>query len=87
MREERRARFMQVQEAISRDRLRRKIDTVQRVLVDEVTPQCVIARSAADAPEIDGAVHVAPHRRLAVGEFFDVHIKSSDAHDLQGELS
>jgi ribosomal protein S12 methylthiotransferase len=56
------------------------------VLVDEVTPQCVIARSAADAPEIDGAVHVAPHRRLAVGEFFDVRIRSSDAHDLHGAL-
>jgi ribosomal protein S12 methylthiotransferase len=87
VREERRARFMQVQEAISRERLEKKIGSVQRVLVDEITPQGVIARSAADAPEIDGVVHVAPHRRLAVGEFFDVRIRSSDAHDLQGELS
>ena len=86
LREERRLRFMQVQEAISRDRLRRKIDSVQRVLVDEVMPQGAIARSAADAPEIDGVVQIAPDRRLKVGEFFDVRIRSSDAHDLHGAL-
>jgi ribosomal protein S12 methylthiotransferase len=82
VREERRARFMQVQEAISRERLKRKVGTVQRVLVDEVTAECARARSTADAPEIDGIVHVKPNRKLKVGEFFDVRVTASDAHDL-----
>jgi ribosomal protein S12 methylthiotransferase len=82
VREQRRARLMQVQEEISRARLRRKVGTLQRVLVDEVTSDGAIARSSADAPEIDGVVHVAPHPRLKVGEFFDVRITGADAHDL-----
>ena len=86
LREERRARFMQVQEEISRSRLRRKVGTWQRVLVDTVSRQGAIARSAADAPEIDGVVHVAPDPRLKVGEFFDVRVESSDAHDLRAVL-
>jgi ribosomal protein S12 methylthiotransferase len=87
VREDRRARFMQVQEAISRERLTRKIGSRQRVLVDEVTPHGAVARSTADAPEIDGVVHVQPHRRLKVGEFFDVRVKSTDAHDLHALLA
>jgi ribosomal protein S12 methylthiotransferase len=86
VREERRARFMQVQEAISLDRLKRKIGSRQRVLVDAVTPQGAVARSSADAPEIDGLVYVAPDPRLKTGEFFDVRIESSDAHDLRAVL-
>ena len=87
VREERRARFMQVQEEISRARLVRKIGSIQRVLVDEVTPHGAIARSAADAPEIDGVVHVEPDQRLKTGRFYDVRIKSTDAHDLHGTLA
>jgi len=86
LREERRARFMQVQEEISRSRLRSKVGTRQRVLVDTVSRQGAIARSAADAPEIDGVVHVAPDPRLKVGEFFEVRVESSDAHDLRAVL-
>jgi ribosomal protein S12 methylthiotransferase len=86
VREERRGRFMQVQEAISRERLQRKVGTVQRVLVDQVGPEGALARSMADAPEIDGVVHVQPDRRLKVGEFYDVRIAGSDEHDLFGVL-
>jgi len=87
VREERRAQFMQVQEEISRARLQRRVGTQQRVLVDEVSAGGGVARSAADAPEIDGVVYVAPDRRLKVGEFFDVTITSSDAHDLHATLA
>jgi ribosomal protein S12 methylthiotransferase len=54
--------------------------------VDEVTPEGALARSSADAPEIDGVVRIAPDARLQVGEFFDVRITATDAHDLQGQL-
>jgi ribosomal protein S12 methylthiotransferase len=87
VREARRARFMQVQEKISRARLARKVGTLQRVLVDAVTPVGALARSSADAPEIDGLVRIAPDPRLRAGEFHDVRITASDAHDLQAVLA
>ena len=86
VREDRRRRFMQVQQRISRRRLKRRIGTVQRVLVDAAGPDGAIARSAADAPEIDGVVHVAPHPSLRVGAFVDVAIDGADAHDLSGTV-
>ena len=84
VREERRARFMQVQAAISRARLQRKLGTVQRVLIDHLTPRGALGRSSADAPEIDGLVHVTTRRKLAVGEFIDVRIERADEYDLFG---
>jgi ribosomal protein S12 methylthiotransferase len=85
LREERRARFMQVQEEISAQRLARKVGTVQRVLVDEVGPKAAIGRTAADAPEIDGVVHLRlGRRRIGVGDFVDAKITAADAHDLHG---
>jgi ribosomal protein S12 methylthiotransferase len=87
VREERRTRFMQLQQEISKARLRRKIGGRERVLVDSVSARGAVARSAADAPEIDGVVHIAPDARLKVGEFFDVRVESSDAHDLHAVLA
>jgi ribosomal protein S12 methylthiotransferase len=84
VREERRARFMQVQEEISRRRLARKLGSVQRVLIDEVGATVAIGRSSADAPEIDGVVRVKTRRRLAAGDFIDVRITETRAHDLVG---
>jgi hypothetical protein len=52
------------------------------VLVDEVTESGAIARSTADAPEIDGVVHVSRSRKLKAGEFARVRVTRSDAHDL-----
>jgi len=87
VREERRGRLMQLQEAISQRRLAQKVGSVQRVLVDECSKTGAIARSSADAPEIDGVVHIAPDPRLKVGEFYDVLIQSNSAHDLHGRLA
>jgi ribosomal protein S12 methylthiotransferase len=84
VREERRARFMQVQAEISRARLQRKAGTVQRVLIDHLTPKGAMGRSTADAPEIDGLVHITTRRKLAVGSFIDVRIDRADEHDLFG---
>jgi ribosomal protein S12 methylthiotransferase len=89
VREERRGRVMLLQEEISRKRLKAKIGKTIKVLIDELTPSGAIGRSAADAPEIDGVVHVKrpfdPKKKLAVGQFFEVEITSADAHDLWGE--
>ena len=84
VREERRARFMAVQERISADRLTAKLGSTQRVLIDEIGPSVSVGRSAADAPEMDGVVRVRTRRKLAVGQFLDVKITEATAHDLVG---
>jgi ribosomal protein S12 methylthiotransferase len=86
VRAERQARFMAVQQKISRRRLKRKVGTLQRVLVDAAGPQQAIGRSMADAPEIDGVVHIAPHPSLRIGQFATVRILRSDAHDLHASV-
>ena len=89
MREERRARVMTLQEQISKERLKNKVGKTLRVLIDDVNRQGGIGRSMADAPEIDGVVyvkpHYEPHKKLVVGEFVDVVVTTSDAHDLWAE--
>jgi ribosomal protein S12 methylthiotransferase len=82
VKEERRTRFMALQEKISADRLRSKVGKFLHVLVDEVDGDRAIARSAADAPEIDGRVYVAKARGLAVGDLARVRVLQSDSHDL-----
>jgi ribosomal protein S12 methylthiotransferase len=85
VKEERRARFMMVQESISTARLARKIGNRMTVLVDEVGDNKAIARSTADAPEIDGVVYVSNAKNVKPGEFIDVEITGSDAHDLRAK--
>lgn len=87
VKEERWHAFMRRQQAISERRLRKKVGTRQQVLIDEVTPAGGKGRSKADAPEIDGSVHVASRRPLRVGEFVSVKIERADAYDLHGTAS
>jgi ribosomal protein S12 methylthiotransferase len=83
VKEERRARFMEKQAAISARKLQRKVGQTLRVLVDEPGA----GRSAADAPEIDGVVHFKGARAGGMpGEFADVLIERADEHDLYGRL-
>jgi ribosomal protein S12 methylthiotransferase len=86
VREDRRERFMAVQQRISRRLLKRRVGSVTRVLVDAVGPDGAVARTASDAPQIDGVVQIAAHRSLKPGEFAMVRITGSDAHDLSGEV-
>ncbi len=80
--QERQARFMAVQEKISAARLKRKIGKTLTVLVDETGKDGAIARSAADAPEIDGRVIIRQGAKLKAGEFVEVKVTRADAHDL-----
>ena len=79
VRESRRERLMALQEKISREKLKRKIGSTIKVLVDEPG----VGRSSADAPEIDGVVRF---RGGKPGEFRDVTIDRADEHDLYGRL-
>jgi ribosomal protein S12 methylthiotransferase len=84
LKEERWNRLMAHQQAISSKRLRRKVGRNERVIIDEVGPTIAKGRSRGDAPQIDGAVHVASHRPLRVGEIATVKIERSDEYDLHG---
>ncbi len=87
VREERQARFMQTQARISAARLRRKIGATIDVLVDAVEGNTAIARSTADAPEIDGTVRVTGGSRLRAGEFARVTVTSASEHDLNARIA
>lgn len=85
VREERAARFMEVQAEISARLLARKVGSRQTVIIDEATEDGVaVGRSRADAPEIDGLVFVETERRLAPGDFVEVEITEAREHDLIG---
>ena len=84
--EERYGRFMERAAAISAERLAARVGRKMRVLVDAVEKNIAIARSEADAPEIDGVVRIAKGGKLRAGEWADVEITSADAYDLHAKL-
>ncbi len=86
VKEERRARFMEKQAEISARRLEAKIGREMTVLVDEIDEEGdAIARSPADAPEIDGVVFIAEAESIAPGDFVQVRITDATEHDLWAE--
>jgi ribosomal protein S12 methylthiotransferase len=87
VREERRARLMAHQEDISTRRLEQRIGRTIQVLVDDVDDEGAIARSSADAPEIDGVVYVTDGHHLEIGQFATVTVTDCDVHDLFAELA
>jgi ribosomal protein S12 methylthiotransferase len=86
LKEDRLERFMEVQAEISAAKLRKKIGRTLKVLVDEVSVDGALARSMADAPEIDGVVRIADGASLKPGQFVDVCVTSTDAHDMEARL-
>ena len=87
LKEDRLEQFMAVQAEISAAKLQRKIGRTIKVLVDEVTTDGAVARSAADAPEIDGTVLIADGHKLKPGQFADVLVVGASEHDLHARLA
>ena len=87
VREERRRRLMDVQEDISAELLAARIGREITVLVDEVDEEGTIARSSADAPEIDGLVFIDQYFDAEPGDFLQVRIIDADEHDLYAEIA
>ena len=85
IKQDRLERFMQHQAAISAAKLQDRVGTRMKVLIDEVDDGGVVARSTADAPEIDGVVFVKEAEDVHPGEFIDVVIYGADEHDLYAE--
>jgi ribosomal protein S12 methylthiotransferase len=77
---------MSVQAHISAAKLQGKIGRSIKVLVDAAGPAGAVARSAADAPEIDGTVLIADGQKLKPGQFVEVLVESASEHDLRARL-
>lgn len=86
LKQQRLERFMQLQAQISAQKLQRKIGLKLIVLVDEVHAEHVVARSEADAPEIDGNVLINGSWDLEPGDFVEVKITTATEHDLYAEI-
>lgn len=86
VREDRRRRFMELQAEISLEKLKRKVGTVQDVLIDEAPDEdgVAVGRTKADAPDIDGVCYVTTDRPLKPGDFVKVRITANEEHDLIG---
>jgi len=85
LKEERYARVMELTARISAEKLAAKVGTTVDVLIDTVDDEGgATGRSKADAPEIDGEVHLRDAGHLRQGEFARVKIEDSDEHDLYG---
>ncbi len=87
VKQERRGRFMELAARVSAARLAAKVGRRMRVLVDRIDGGRAIARSSADAPEIDGVVRIANGAKLVVGEFVEVRVTGCDAYDLDAKLA
>jgi len=75
--------FMDAQQRISARRMQHRVRRVETALVDEVSESGIVARSQADAPEIDGQVLIAPHQGIEVGDFVEVRYTAASDYDLQ----
>jgi ribosomal protein S12 methylthiotransferase len=91
LREERRARFMEVAEAVSIAKLQQRVGAEMQVLVDAAPgmgKKGGVGRTYADAPEIDGTVRLLPPEKISktlkVGEFTRARIVQAQGHDLVG---
>jgi ribosomal protein S12 methylthiotransferase len=87
IKQDRLARFMDFQSRISADRLESRVGRREQVLVDEVVEEGAVARSRADAPEIDGQVFIDGATHLKVGDWVDVVIEEVDEHDMWAHLA
>ncbi len=77
---------MELAAEISALKLARKVGRTLQVLVDRTEGDTAIARSAGDAPEIDGIVRIHGAKGLKVGQFADVHITGAGPYDLEARL-
>ncbi len=73
---------MEAQARISEAKQKQKIGKTLKVLIDDITTEDIIARSSADAPEIDGVVHLPFDASLKVGDMVSVKVKEADCYDL-----
>jgi len=75
--------FMERAGELSAARLAKKVGQTLDVLVDRIDGGQAEARTAGDAPEIDGLVHVKDAKGLKAGEFARVTVTAAGTYDLE----
>jgi ribosomal protein S12 methylthiotransferase len=86
LKQERYERVMALSARISAEKLAAKVGSTIDVLIDAVDSETggATGRSKADAPEIDGEVHLRDSHGVVAGEIVTVQVEDSDEHDLYG---
>ena len=74
--------FMALQQSISASKLQSKVGTTQQILIDSVSDEGSTGRTQADAPEIDGVVHLPGVTEFQLGELVEAEITGADEYDL-----
>lgn len=89
IKDHRRAQFMGVAQAVSTQKLQRRVGTTMQVLVDQAVARGKrggVGRTYGDAPEIDGVVHLLPPEKISktymTGEFTKAKVVEVRGHDL-----
>ncbi|MBX9450333.1 MAG: 30S ribosomal protein S12 methylthiotransferase RimO [Mesorhizobium sp.] len=80
-------RFMERQQKVSANLLKKKVGKRLPVIIDEANGTAAKGRTRYDAPEIDGNVHLESRRPLRVGDIVTVKIDRADAYDLYGQAA
>ena len=86
IKDERWHRLMSHQQAISRDRMAKRVGSRQAVIIDSIEGSAAVGRSEGDAPEIDGQVLFAEANNLAPGDIVTARILAADEYDLHAEV-
>jgi ribosomal protein S12 methylthiotransferase len=86
VKEDRWHRFMEVQAGISAARAAAQVGSVQDVIIDGPadTPGEMVARTKADAPEVDAVVYLQDAGHLKPGDIVSASIEDADEYDLYG---
>ena len=82
IKEDRWQQFMALQQSISASKLQRKVGTTRQILIDTVSDEGSTGRTQADAPEIDGVVHLPGVTEFQPGELVEAEITAADEYDL-----
>jgi ribosomal protein S12 methylthiotransferase len=87
VKEERYARFMEVQKEVSADVMAGRVGQEIDVLIDEIDHDGAIGRSTWDAPDIDGSVFLDGETELAPGDIVRAVIQETDDYDCWGQVA
>jgi ribosomal protein S12 methylthiotransferase len=85
VKQQRLGQFMELQAGISLRRNRQRIGDHVTVLIDEITEEHILARSYAEAPEVDGFIILPRYDGLQPGDMIEAKIVDADVYDLQAE--
>ena len=77
---------MELQSTISLEKNQKKINSIQRVLIDRKEGDFFVGRTQFDSPEVDNEILVEDNNNIEIGKFYNVEIYDATEYDLYGHL-